>query len=564
MKKITTYLKTLALAALIIGSFNARSQVCVASFVSSNMANGLVTFTSTSAPVTSLTTYYWTFGNNTTFSATGTAGMFPTCTYTANGTYSVTLFIMSIPTCSSGITVVVTVTNTSGCALNANFNYTQGSNGLVNFNNTTTGIIGTTYSWNYGDNNTLGTAFAAPHTYSANGAYTVTLIATNNPTCTSTKTLVVNVTSYCNVNASFSATQGLNGVVGFISTSTGTLAGYVYTWSFGDGNTTTFGPSITHNYINGTYFVTLTVKNNSISPTCQDTAAMTLVITSNTCNISANFTHSVAPLGLVNFYNTSTGTTSSTTYTWNFGNGFTSNTANPSITYLSGGIYNVTLIARNSASCTSAISKTIAVTTASCVANANFSLVPTGTPQYWNAIPASPWNVSNATWSWGDGTSTNFSLYAAHQYTASNMYTICLTVTASCGATATACNSYSVYRTSEAMSIININVVPPTLQNLDGTTTTGLANSSIAATELNVFPNPNTGAFHVQLDGASSAKALISVYNLVGDLLYQAEADHADGQLFKNVNIPGITNGIYFVTLKNENQTLTRKIIVNN
>src|SRR5437868_5350624 len=102
----------------------------------------------------------------------------------------------------------VTFTSTSTNVSTVTTNY------FWNFNNTSTGTTGsTTYSWDFGDSSPLSTATSPGHTYAANGSYIVTLVADNNvsPACISTKTTVVVVNSYCNLNASFIATPGSNG-----------------------------------------------------------------------------------------------------------------------------------------------------------------------------------------------------------------------------------------------------------------------------------------------------------------------------------------------------------------
>jgi len=565
MKTFTNYIKTFALIFALGYSALTKAQSCSANFIFSYQANGGVTFTSTSIVSNSLTTtYYWNFGNNTTFSATGVMGMGAFTTYSTNAPYVVTLFIMqTAPSCSSAIQFTVNPTNAGGCALNANFGYTQGSNGLVNFNNTTTGTIsGVTYAWNFGDGSPASTAISPIHNYPANGTYTVTLVATNNGTCTNTQVTVINVNSFCTLNASFTTTLGANGLVNFASTSTGTVPGANYFWNFGDGSSTVGGPTISHTYANGNYSALLIVMNSSVNPSCADSSFQAIAVTNNTCFINSGFTFSVGSNGLVSFFNTSTGTTSSTSYTWNFGNGFTSNATNPTLTYLSGGVYTVTLLASNSSNCNSNQGAVVSVTTIPCVANANFSVVPTGTLQFWNAIPANMWNVANATWSWGDGSSSS-SLFASHQYSTAGMYNICLTVTASCGATASACASYSIFKPTPAGAIININVVQTPLQSIDNSNPVGISLLQRGAPVYELYPNPSTGTFNLKIDGLNSDKAVVTVYNVVGNLLHSATVDTGSGKLNQEINLNNASTGVYFVQIQSGDQTFTRKLIIN-
>ena len=56
--------------------------------------------------------------------------------------------------------------------------------------------------------------------------------------------------------------------------------------------------------------------------------------------------------------------------------------------------------------CVSSATQAVNVTNVSCTANSGFSIVPTTTAQYWNAIPSYPYNITNAVWSWGDNSSS--------------------------------------------------------------------------------------------------------------------------------------------------------------
>jgi len=566
MKKLST---TLFLFMLFISLNSMKAQICAANFIWSNQANGVVSFTSTSILSTSLAplsaTYYWSFGNANTYTAVGVPGMNATTTYTSNGNYVVNLFILSSnPTCSTSISYTINVTNASNsptCNVNANFTASQGNSGLVQFNNSSTGTItGTTYSWNFGDNTTLNTSTSPAHTFSANGSYIVTLLATNNATCTSTKTLQVNVNTYCNLVANYTVAYGNNGQVNFTSTSTGTASGAFYNWIFGDGTNATSGPTASHTYSNGTYNAMLVIFNNSLTPNCIDTAMNVITVTNNTCNISAGFTSALGTAGLVSFTNTTIGTNANTTYTWNFGNGMISNAANPSLTFGSSGVYFVTLTSRNAANCSSTTGQSISVTGIPCVANANFTLAPTNTPQLWVAIPVNPWNVSNASWSWGDNTANTNTLYAAHQYSVAGLYNICLTVTASCGATASACASYSVYRGTAAAAIININVLAPALKNLDQVSTVGL-NELQKSIYSEVYPNPGTGLFNVNVSGLKSEQAKLSVYSFNGALLYTADVAVIDGQLKTDISL-NANSGIYFLKLNAGETQLVQKLVI--
>src|SRR3954467_9188385 len=123
MKLFTKNLKKLAFVLLFCAATFSKAQVnCVANFIYSIGSGGVVSFTSTSAltSTTMPTTYYWNFGNNTSYSATGFPGMNAIATYTANGPYVVTLFVLTPPTGSCAVQYTVNITNVAGCGLVGN------------------------------------------------------------------------------------------------------------------------------------------------------------------------------------------------------------------------------------------------------------------------------------------------------------------------------------------------------------------------------------------------------------------------------------------------------------
>ncbi len=475
------------------------------------------------------------------------------------GTYTLTVGSSSGGTfCCTFISSTVSIP-TNSCNLVSNFTYSQSNNGLVNFTSTSSGTLSSaTYSWTYGDAS-IGVGANSAHTYSANGSYSVILYVKNNvsPSCNDSslvQTVVVNSYS-CNLNANFSYSLGANGLANFVNTSVGTSSTTSYSWNFGDATNAALA-NPTHVYAaNGTYIVTLTVNNNS-TPVCISTKTISLVISSYPpCSLSASFTHTAGTLGGVGFSSNSTGTSSLTAYLWNFGDGYTGTGANPFHTYLNGGAHLVTLQI-SQLSCTDTSAQYVNITSLACTANANFSLAPTFTPQYWSATPAYPYNVIAATWNWGDGASSNL-LYASHQYSASATYSVCLSVTVSCGSATSACSSYFVYKPNgtEGSGFININVVKPTLQPV------GLRSELLQDAGILIYPNPNAGSFNIQASGLLSGKNQIVVINLMGELLYN-DIEENDGSILKELNLNHVGNGVYFVKIITPGKTYIQKIIV--
>ena len=193
----------------------------------------------------------------------------PTHTYTANGTYDVTLTITDSKGCQNTLTKpgfidistpTVNITNlpTGGCG--PSFTYTP----AVQINSSD-GIA--SYAWDFGDGGTS-TLPNPSHTYVALGSYTVTLTITTNGGCTVTKSYPNQVQVGSSVIPAFtkSAAVACNSS-GVTFTNLTVPAGTSWVWDFGDGDTSNLQNPF-HKYSDtGSYSVTLTVINNGCPST---------------------------------------------------------------------------------------------------------------------------------------------------------------------------------------------------------------------------------------------------------------------------------------------------------
>jgi gliding motility-associated-like protein len=222
------------------------------------------------------------------------------------------------------------------------------------------------------------------------------------------------------------------------SSGTGTLT---YNWNFGNGNTSTLtNPSQTYNSC-GNYVVTLTVSNGS--QTSKDTAHITVY-----CKPTAGFKYnnsSGCPGTCINFTNTATpGSGTISSMFWDFGDGNTDTSANPTHCYMSAGTYNVSLTVTNSFGCSiiNVITNAINIYKPPV---ANFSGTPTAQCNPPASVSFS--NFSTGTgkltynWNFGDPTSGSLNTSTAtspnHNYISTGNYTVTLVVTDGNGCTDT-------------------------------------------------------------------------------------------------------------------------------
>ena len=283
----------------------------------------------------------WEFGDGATSSLLN-----PSHTYTANGSYTVTLHSYSASGCdaiSQQLNAVVlnlpvadySATFSPGCApLPANF-INSSSNSIQ-------------WLWRFGDG-TTSTLQNPSHTYNSPGDYDVSLVAWNSLGCSDTLTHGTFI-HVINMAGSFIPPATITGCIPFNTTFSNTTTGAVsWVWDFGDGNTSTQqNPS--HTYISsGFYTVSLTVQ---LTGGCTQFYPnfRTFDIKGGQTGFTFLTQTQCSPY-IVNF--SGTYSESLSTCLWDFGDGATSTLQNPLHTYFNPGDYTVKYISTTSEGCTS-------------------------------------------------------------------------------------------------------------------------------------------------------------------------------------------------------------------
>jgi PKD repeat protein len=252
------------------------------SSVSSGVAPLAVSFTdaSTGAP----TSWAWTFGNGTTSTLQN-----PAATYTAAGTYTVSLVASNASGSSAAVTKTITVTAPAPKPTAAfTASATTGVAPLaVSFTDASTGAP-TSWAWTFG-NGTTSTLQNPSATYTAAGTYTVSLVATNAVGSSTAVTKTITVTApVVKPTSSFtaSATSGVAPLqVSFTDTSAGVPTSWA--WDLGNGSTSTLrNPAATYATA-GTYTVTLVATNAAgAGAVASKTITVTAPPTSTTAHIT--------------------------------------------------------------------------------------------------------------------------------------------------------------------------------------------------------------------------------------------------------------------------------------
>ena len=352
-------------------------------------------FTNTS---TGAVTYKWLFGDGSTADISD-----PDYTYTATGSYSVTLIAFNTNGCPDTLTLSNIVQLGPPKILGIDSIPLEGCvPQIVTFNPQ---IFApdpiSTYKWTFGDGST--SAEPKPtHNYVHSGTYNVTLVIATAKGCSDSLTIINAVLIGKHPYAKFEA-KPLASCAGdsiqFTDESKGTITGWQ--WFFGDEGTSALQNPSYYYKDTGTFSVKLVVNDYG----CYDT-----LILKNYVHLKppvAIFTYSAAcsnPLS----YKFTDGSIDPETWLWNFGDGKTATTPNPNHVYSNTGIYPITLTVTNGA-CSYIRHDTLNVI------NEHPSFTFTSQSNFckydsvkFHATNYQPGNIKSFYWDFGDSTNAGF------------------------------------------------------------------------------------------------------------------------------------------------------------
>ncbi len=305
----------------------------------------------------------------------------------------------------------------------------------------------TSYLWSFGDS-TSSALHSPGHLYSASGTYTVSLtVTTADGSNTNTKNdlIVVSSGTALPANAAFSAspTGGAAPLsVTFTDESTaGSSPISAWSWSFGDGGTSS-AQNPSHSYLaNGNYTVSLSVTTTVGTDT--ETKPEYIKVTPTPVGPTAAFSGTPlsgsAPLTVQFTDGSSSGSQPITARSWNFGDGSTSTAQNPSHTYTAAGSYQVSLTVTTTVGSDSETKPGyVSVSAAPIPPTAEFSGTPTAGPaplvvNFTDQSTAGTSPITARLWTFGDGGAST-EANPSHTYTGPpGNFNVSLTVTTADG-----------------------------------------------------------------------------------------------------------------------------------
>lgn len=340
-------------------------------------------------------------------------------TFNTPGTYTVTLIntysactdtLVKTITTSPVPTVQFSVSDTGRCQPPLTVNFTNTSNG-------------TTYMWDFGDS-TTSTQTNPSHTYTKEGDFTVTLIATGANGCSDTlrKVALVQIGKPKISFPTLPAKGCIQLTVNFAASIQAVDEVTSYSWNFGNGNTST-SQTPTHTYTaEGVYTVSLTITTRT---GCTETFSMAEAVkagTKPTADFTSNVTTACANPG-IQFTNLST---NASEFLWEFSDGSTSTLKDPNQTFVDTGWIHVKMTAINKGCETTIVKNNYAYIKPSV---SKFSYVPScSNPLQYTFTDES---IGALTWSWnfGDGTTFTGQNPPPHTYSSAGTYVVTLQTT---------------------------------------------------------------------------------------------------------------------------------------
>jgi len=290
------------------------------------------------------------------------------------------------------------------------------------------GVNAINYWWDFGDG-TTSTLQSPVHTYNIPGIYEVTLIGIDSTTC---ENLIFSDTSQIaivarddSIAARFDPIIISNCDSFIVQMDDNSLNAAGYIWNFGDGTSST-DASPSHRYNSpGVYDISLIITNSAkCNPS--DTIVKTVeMIPQIDAAIAVPDTFGCVPF-TVNFTDASVGGVS---FHWDFGDGNFSMLKNPVHTYSDTGIYRITLIVTDSASCNinDTAAAIVRVSDNKVVAGFALDTLAFECDSLVISLTNESSNYSSFLWDFGDG-DTSQALNPVHTYSSSDSFTVRLFV----------------------------------------------------------------------------------------------------------------------------------------
>jgi hypothetical protein len=504
-----------------------------------------------------------------------------------------------------------TVTDNKGCNLQGNFTLTAitgptsvaASNGNITCLTSQTQVSGTgsasgsniAYLWTTQNGTILSGQNQLVATVSAGGTYTLQVTNTTNNCVSSASTVVVADVALPQIAiANPSTLTCLSNQTTLQGSLQGDINEHTVLWTTSNGNIMS-GANTLNPVVNADGAYNMLVTKNASG--CLANAQVTVNEDINTPNGAYQYT-----LNGNTFTGQAAASGSTTTYAWDFGNGATSTEANPSIA-LTPGTFNICLTVTNECG-NNTVCQQVTYSTVLTLAPTTIDVVCHG-ENNGQAFSNVSGGVAPIVYDWASPNGNRFTT-ANINGLAPGVYTLVVTDATNASLTQSVTINEPAIIRAASVSIINdsnnqnlgaINLVADggtgsltylwsngaTTQNLAGI---GSGNYSCVVTDgagcsksfgpftventssidetkyvssFSVYPNPATSLINLEVNFVKATNVTLNITNSLGA---QIVSRHYTGDIKDNVDVSGLTSGIYFVTIKGEQFSVARRVVV--
>ncbi len=379
------------------------------------------------------------------------------------------------------------------------------------------------WEWDFGDGNTSDQP-SPIHEYTEGGTYTVTLTVTNpygsDMTTTSIDVVVLDPQVVIPTSANNGESVDFEGGNPMAS----------YTWDFGDGSDPAAGvPSPSHTYdvtMTTTFTVTVTVTSPAIGADCMLTITQDIVVVAT----------DVPPIAAINIGDQDCSGTVQfedgslpipDTWSWDFGDGNTSEEQSPSHQYAETGTYTVTLTVSNEFG-DNTTTTDVEVTVIDAALEIPSDIVTGEEVTFEGNNP-----TASYTWDFGDGSDPETGALVTHTYESDldAVYTVSITVvTDDCEATFT-----------------------------QDVTFTSTSLSDLEVLNLVIAPNPTEGFVNIDMTLPTTQDLVIILTDITGRMIEQRRLETVQTYQ-ERLDLSKQASGVYFLRFISGDQQLVRKI----
>jgi hypothetical protein len=87
-------------------------------------------------------------------------------------------------------------------------------------------------------------------------------------------------------------------------------------------------------------------------------------------------------------------------------------------------------------------------------------------------------------------------------------------------------------------------------------------NENGQSVKLNIFPNPNSGIFNLQLNTLKSQKVSIRVTDLTGKTVYRSEEIKINGAYNQQIDLSQFSSGVYNIFVIGDEGVAQKKVVI--